>query len=776
MWAQMVEEDHNGRMRFAEESPFRSEYTLYDATTVVNKAEWRIKQGFLPIVYDYRGEDRFRCDVYGMDLADGITPNDVSRHVQSLQVGYLQDTLYFSSPKFGREGGSVAPSRIEERRCLISAYGAVGATLSGVEARLSNPDATIPYDVWVQGRFGPSAYGRGVDTYEGIVAVSLRLRKWSLWMQFAPSVRHVRTASVDEAFGLTEDQFYNPSCGVFEGRCRNVARRSTMLPVVAAMRQWRSKGCNIGLAVAVRGGEVSRSLLDSYSGLSAYPDHYRSLPSGAMSQTAYEALTEAWRRQEPSVVGIDWAKLQQINQTNGQALYSVNSRVERVASANIAASVSGKVSDVRWRVNARMRYDHSTMFKRIDDLLGATHALNIDYYNSDLSAMQIVHNNADAPHQRLVVGDRIDYNYTLTRLKGGVEGSVRYLSGRLSAEGTLTLGASALSRRGLWRKTAYLESQGAGRFRPFADCAAELIGRYKVQSTALVGAKLWVATAPPDYDNLYLSPENSATIIPASTTPLRYGFEIEADGVFGIATISADLYVQGRCHDVDVRRYYDDFLGVFSNLALTDINTITAGATFSTTIGAQNLWSVSAAVDCHYDAYVSSPRATIFSDVDGSELLQTTRSHLKGFRTGDAPTLTAMINAEGYISGRWTLSGGVCGFAGRYIEPNPLYRMEHLESVCASEEHYRALFQQRRLGGALVLEGSLGYFVPLRVGSLMLRLSARGFVAGDNTFYAYEQLRLRSVYGALGRQYVAAPVKRTYAYPFVATLSISLSL
>jgi hypothetical protein len=101
--------------------------------------------------------------------------------------------------------------------------------------------------------------------------------------------------------------------------------------------------------------------------------------------------------------------------------------------------------------------------------------------------------------------------------------------------------------------------------------------------------------------------------------------------------------------------------------------------------------------------------------------------------------------------------------------------MEHLSNICPSKEHYDAMFAQRSLGGVMTLEGAIGRSIDVGKGSLMIRLTARGFVAGDRTFYAYEQMRLRRVYDTTGQKYVAAPIKRTYAYPFVAMLTISLT-
>ena len=51
-------------------------------------------------------------------------------------------------------------------------------------------------------------------------------------------------------------------------------------------------------------------------------------------------------------------------------------------------------------------------------------------------------------------------------------------------------------------------------------------------------------------------------------------------------------------------------------------------------------------------------------------------------------------------------------------------------------------------------------------------MSVDALVAGDKTYYAYEQMRLRS--SEVG--YTAAPLKRLYSMPETAVISISYTL
>jgi hypothetical protein len=159
----------------------------------------------------------------------------------------------------------------------------------------------------------------------------------------------------------------------------------------------------------------------------------------------------------------------------------------------------------------------------------------------------------------------------------------------------------------------------------------------------------------------------------------------------------------------------------------------------------------------------------IYADSDG-ELLAQGGSALQGLRTGSTPSLAAECGLTARFVGGWSANCSATALCGRYIVPNPLYRMERVRVSATSPEEYAFISRGQKLGNTLCAQ--LGLSKAFYDAGVVVSLSVEGVVAGDRTYYAYEQMRLR--HNTDG--YVGAPLKRMYSLPFTAFLSITYTL
>lgn len=756
----------------SDELPDPSRYELFEIGHNLYSTYEQIRSGYMPVGYAFHGRRDHRVMVAGFDVADGINRATVSSVALRLRTaGYPSDTLLMAGEElYGRRNYAINPFAVQREIRRIGAVALAGKYSGGVNGRLAAKHRGVSYHINLKLHGGPSLYGSGIDSYGGFLSTTVSTGGLSFLLAVAPSAAGCRTATTDEAFELSGRTLYNPSTGWDGGRLRNARIRKEYIPTLIAKYD-AALGQDLRLNIAAMGryGAASRSGLDWYNGLSPYPDHYRALPSGMKSSWAADKLRELWRVGAPDVTGVDWASLRQINRANGHAMYVVASQVERVATLGGRVGLSGSRGECSYRVGTEFRWDNSALYKQIDDLLDASHALNIDYFESELSVGQVVHNDVGAVGKRLGVGDRSDYNFVINRLAASLDGDIKWSRYGWHANIDFKCGLGTLSRTGLWQKSSRTEGYGSSKVHLFADCALDLALR-RTWSVHTAEAKVWAAILPPEYRNLYLSPENSSEAISHPTGTVDRGIQLSY--LFCSSAFSARVvaHVAKSHNGMEVYRYYDDIEECYSDMAVTDLSSLRCGIDLSVEGRLSERWNVSVAASWLRDVYLSNPSVTLFRDIDGEVLSENNRSALKGLRTGCTPEFTALCEVSGRLPEGWRLSGSVVGFGGRFIEPNPLYRMERTKIYMASPESYAKLSRQKRLDNTLGVGVNLSKIFE-RSG-VAVSMSVDALVAGDKTYYAYEQMRLRS--SEVG--YTAAPLKRLYSMPVTAVISISYTL
>lgn len=766
-YGQNVNTEHSSYSALCDEQSATSRYELFDADAPRFSSYQSLQNGYMPVAYTFHGRRDQRITVGGVDLTDGIVRTSVESVPLRLRgLTPSIDSLH-AGEVFGRRNYVLDVCDAHGSLRQVGAMALAGNYCAGVSGRFMDAGEGGGYDIALRGYFGPSVFGGGVDGYGGFLAAAVQRRGLSLLFAVAPSIKSLRGASVDEAFSLTQNKLYNPSVGVDRGRVRNARVRREVLPVLVAGYQTPlSPRTRLYASVVGRAGVVSRSGVDWYNGLSPYPDHYRSLPSGAQSEWAAEQLRQMWSDGEVS--SLDWAALRAMNQTSGRAQYVVASQVERVASAAGAVGVAGVRGESRYRVGVELRYDNSAFYKRIDDLLGAHYAANIDFFESELSAGNIVYNDTTNPDARLAVGDRSDYNYTINRLGAVALGEWDWRREGWHAGADVRGGVKLLSRRGLWQRSVRADSYGRSPQTPFADCAIELGGGHNwTHHTFDLAA--WTATLVPEYDDLYLSPQNSAARVAGASGGADYG--VRGECVLNYEGVAARIEVSaGGSRGVSrVLRYYDDLSGHYADMEVTGIATRRVGVDVSVECDVGEVWTLSGAASWLRELYANNPMVRIYADSDG-ELLAQGGSALQGLHTGSTPSLAAMCRLRGHFVSGWSVGCSLSALCGRYVEPNPLYRMERVKVGASSPEEFAAISRGQKLGDAVCAQ--MGVSKTFYDAGVVVSLSVEGLVAGDRTYYAYEQMRLR--HSADG--YVGAPLKRMYSLPFTALVSISYTL
>ena len=279
------------------------------------------------------------------------------------------------------------------------------------------------------------------------------------------STRGTRLSTSEEAFTLTGDRLYTPAWGFQEGRVRNSRVRRETLPLAVATWERRlAPSTTVSAALGAETGTNRYSSLGWYDARTPMPDNYRYLPS----HTGDRAAGEAWLAGDPRYTQIDWDELiRQNRMAGGHAVYALEDRVERLCNLGLYACFETDVNRrLTLRYGVELRLDDRRHYKEMRDLLGAGYITDIDQYliDDDTYGNQL-QNDLRHPDRTIREGDRFGYDYTLSARSAELFFQADYRSDRFRGDVWVSLGSSAVNRRGHYEKELFPGGLSCGRSR-----------------------------------------------------------------------------------------------------------------------------------------------------------------------------------------------------------------------------------------------------------------------------------------------------------------------
>jgi len=305
------------------------------------------------------------------------------------------------------------------------------------------------YSVLGSRRYGDEGYIDGTlyDANSFFVAVEKQLNKnhsLNFTGIYAQNRRGRSTAVTQEVNDLKGRQ-YNPFWGELNGEQRNARMRNTNEPILMLNHYWTiSDKLRLNTNVAYQFGEIANSRIDNggtrlvnINGETAFiggarnptPEYYQNLPSFFLQDanpTAYD-YQQAFVAQEAFVNDgqLNWNNLYEANANlraqGGNSLYALQSDVIKDNQLSFNSILDAELAD-NIRLNASLNYRHlkSQNFARLDDLLGGTGYLDVDFFAdlgessvSDDVASNLAQSDVNNPNRVVGEGDRYKYNYQM---------------------------------------------------------------------------------------------------------------------------------------------------------------------------------------------------------------------------------------------------------------------------------------------------------------------------------------------------------------------------
>lgn len=611
-------------------------------------------------------------------------------------------------------------------------------------------------DDWVithgaRARMGRDIYVDGVfnNAIDLALYASRKWRKNSLHLiAIAPySSRAMRKATSEECYTLTNNTLYNPSWGLQAGKIRSANVATEIRPEVIAM--WHREvndDTSLQLMADISYDLYDYSTLSNLNAPTAAPDNYQRLPSYFSNDESIAEVTAAWRDNNLRYTQIDWDNLYHTNalQSDGHAAYFVDKRHNNILRTALAAEVEHRINSLT--INAGVIYDMSSghLYRTIDDMLGAAHILDYDYYNSSLTIPNSPPKNNLRDNDIVVhEGERFGYDYLLTRHHAELYGNLSLKYGRNNIAAAIHLGTEISHRRGNFEKELYPGRGSYGRSQSIKMFPYRInIGWTHSLGNHLISASAMLRGTTPAIDMLFLQPQyNNRTI---ANPKLSTAFAAEASYHYYNERVEvvATLFATTHSNISTVVRYYDDMSSSMANAAVSGISTLNIGLEASAKVHWLNNLSSSFMLTAAGYRYTRNANITCYADSD-NHLIAQTISAIKGLHTS-TPEITIYGDLDFRPKGNWMVRLSACYWGLRYAEPSLIRRSERITSHAPSTEEYQRLMSQQRIGDAVLVDAVVAKRFELSEDiSLRLQLSVNNILGSKVVYRNYEQHRVR---------------------------------
>lgn len=613
-------------------------------------------------------------------------------------------------------------------------------------------------DDWVltssaRARMGRDIYVDGVNNNSFDIALHAS-REWkgnSLHLiAIAPySTRGTRKETLEECFTLTNNYLYNPSWGMQAGKMRNANIATELRPeIIALWRRELSDNTSLRAMADISYDLYSYSTLSNIDAPTAAPDNYQRLPSYFTNEESIAEVTAAWRDNDLRYTQIDWDYLYHTNalQSDGHAAYIVDKRHNNILRTALTAEVEHHINSMT--INGGVIYDMSSahLFRSADDMLGADHILDYDYFNRELSANGVPpKNNLRDEDIRVTEGDHFGYDYLLTRHHTELYGSLALKYGRNNFAVGIHLGTDISQRRGNFEKELFPGRGSYGKSQSIKHFPYRInIGWTHSIRNHHISASAMLRGATPKIDMLFLQPQYNNRTIPDPELSTAFAAEASYHYRHERVEVAATLFVTTHTNMSSVVRYYDDMASTMANAVVNDIGVLNFGIEASAKVRWMNILQSSFALTAAQYRYMRNANIMCYADAD-NRLIANTTSYIKGYHTS-TPEVTLYGDLEFRPKGGWMARLSASYWGMRYAEPSFIRRSERITSHAPSKEEYNTLMAQQRLKDAVLVDAVVAKTFKLKGDmSIRLQLSVNNLLGSKVVYRSYEQHRVRRI-------------------------------
>lgn len=767
------EEEDNPLLWFAENIDSIINTSRDDDRVYLSNSDYALSSlGYIP-----RGEDRSSRSY----MFESVEVTSTTSRLLT-QLGFHRSVSQHTTHSYHH-----SPLRVRQQR--------LGATLSGrnhlvaldhrATYRLSSEDVELDND-WLLAEYVRVNTGRDIyvdglfaNGFDAALALSREWRNNSLVISaMLPwSQRSVRQATTEEAVVLTGNRGYNPAWGMQGGKLRSSRINSSLSPTLLTSWQrrlgmWTTMQLTAEASV-VRMGRTSLAWCDA---MTPMPDNYRYMPSYFVDDDLSRKVAEAWHYNDLRYTQIYWDELYRTNslQRDGGAAFLVESRrTNRLASSvNIGFTTQFRGVELSYGLRADIVSDRR--FKVVDDLLGAHHVLDIDYFvRDDATHGTMYRNNLLSDDIMVGEGDRFGYDYRLSQSSVALYGVARLRAWDMDFEVGVDVATSAVRRRGYFEKELFSGHRSLGVSRSVVLMPASLYASWSYSlSNHSFDARLSISSQMPEANALFLQADYNNRVVDNPRLSTTIGGDVGYRLLMSRFSLGSRLYAIYHCNEADVVHYYDDLAQEYVDAVVSDIARLNIGVEVDAKVTWSRYFSSQASINIGRHRYQRDAWVRTYADND-NDLVAESRAHVRGCGYSSAE-LSAYADVAFSRSG-WQAVVSFSCLGMRYATPSFIRRTERMVSYAPSVEEQQMMLGQQRLRPATSLGLSLSKSFSFGERCwLSVRLNVDNVLGATNIYSGYEQHRILRV--SEGNRTHVRPFANKLMYGYGRTFRVNLSV
>ena len=585
------------------------------------------------------------------------------------------------------------------------------------------------YSVLGSRRFGEEGFRDGTlyDANSLFVAVEKQLNdKHSINFTgiYAQNRRGRSTAITQEVFEL-KGREYNPFWGELNGEQRNSRMRETNEPILMLNHFWDiSSKLKLNTNIAYQFGEIANTRIDNggtrlvnIGGESVYlggarnptPEYYQNLPSFHLQDanpTAFD-YQQAFLAQEDFVNDgqLDWNALYEGNATlraqGGNSLYAIQSDVINDQQLSFNSILDAELAD-NIRLNAALNYRSlkSENFARIEDLLGGTGYLDVDFFAEETpntvggDLEDVAQSDLRNPNRIVGEGDRYKYNYEMDAdvISGFAQAQFKY--NKVDFYVGANVSQTTYQRNGLYENGNFQGGGNNGSFGKsdkldFSNYGLKGGLTYKVTGKHLIDVNASYFTKAPTLRNSFSNArQTNATVIGIESEKIQ---SVDVSYIFRSPKVKARLtgFYSGFQDGTDIGFYFtEDLAGLgidngdaFVQEILTNVERRNIGVEFGIEAQVTPTIKLKGAASVGQFTFQNNPNLYLTSvDIDGPLTFGDGTTQIKDYHVASGPERAFQIGFEYRDPNFWNIGVTSNFFSNAYLDVSNLARSANFTS------------------------------------------------------------------------------------------------
>ncbi|MDP5081436.1 MAG: TonB-dependent receptor [Winogradskyella sp.] len=586
------------------------------------------------------------------------------------------------------------------------------------------------YSVLGSRRYGENGYIDGTlyDANSIFIAIEKQINeKHSLNFTsiYAQNRRGRSTAVTQEVNDLKGIQ-YNPFWGELNGAQRNSRMRKTDEPILMLNHFWDiSSKVRLNTNVAYQFGEIANTRIDNggtrlvtvgnesvFLGGARNPDptYYQNLPSFFLQDanpTAFD-YQNAFLAQDAFVNDgqLNWNALYEGNATlrnqGGNSLYAIQADVNKDQQLTFNSILDAELAD-NIRLNATVNYRSlkSENFARVEDLLGGTGYLDVDFFadeNDDSIDDEVAANLAQSdirnPNRIVGEGERYKYNFELDADVVSAFAQTQFKYNKIDFYVGANISQTSYQRTGLYENGFFTGGGNNGSFGKgdkldFSNYGFKAGFTYKVTGKHLIDFNASYFTKAPTLRNSYSNArQTNATVIGLESEQIQ---SVDASYIFRSPIVKARLtgFYSGFQNGSDIGFYFtEDLAGLgvdsgdaFVQEILTNVERRHVGMELGIEAQVTPTIKLKGAASIGQYTFQNNPNLYLTSvDFDGPLTFGDGTTNLKDVHVAGGPERAFQVGFEYRDPDYWNIGVTSNFFSNAYIDVSNLARSANFSS------------------------------------------------------------------------------------------------